>query len=165
MFSFGIRSGAVIGGAVLAAAAFALPASAEQSPATATHSLASASTHATVTPQTATGCNPDTLYPVQQCTQLIGDGLIINSITGIAINWSDYSISEVHIEIYGPKGTIKNCAQFNLAAYATAPICTWKNPNQNANMPPGDYCSRTWAYNGSGYTEIGVECVGVGVPS
>ncbi|QAU24023.1 hypothetical protein EO087_08475 [Dyella sp. M7H15-1] len=115
----------------------------------------------TVIPRSASDCNPNPLYAIQQCTQVIGAGLEINSISGTGINWDDYELTELHIEIYGPNGTIANCDQFNLPAYATSPTCTWNNPDPKKQMTAGDYCSRTWMYDGSGYIDMDSECIDV----
>jgi hypothetical protein len=156
MLSFKARACFVAGTALMAAGLIL--------PATAAFATTNSPTRADViTPESASNCNPAgiELGTWSECTQVIGDGLEINSITGKLINWSQINLSEVHIEIYGPKGTIKNCTQFNLAGGATSPSCTWKNPNQTAQMPAGDYCSRAWEYNGSGYTDMSNECIDV----
>jgi len=114
-----------------------------------------------VAPDSASNCNPNPLYVIQQCTQVIGSGLEINAISGTGINWGDTALTELHIQIYGPNGSIQNCTQFNLAAYATSPTCTWKNPNPTKKMTAGDYCSRTWMYDGSGYINMDSECIDV----
>jgi hypothetical protein len=157
MLSFKARIGFMTGAALMAAGLI-LPAG-----------VASAATSGPaqvggITPDSASNCNPAgiELGTWSECTQVIGEGLEINSISGKLINWSPINLTEVHIEIYGPKGTIKNCAQFNLAGGATSPTCTWKNPNSTAQMPAGDYCSRAWEYSGNGsYADLSNECIDV----
>ncbi len=167
MRSFSRRVGYVLG-AALTMAALALPGGAA-SAATGAHvhfgsPVSSVSvSQSDVVPFSASGCGPNE-YPelqVQQCTQVIGGGLKVDSVSGRAINVTDFALNELHIEIYGPDGTILKCPQFNLPAYRTSPQCNWNNPVPNYDVAAGNYCSRTWAYTGSGYRNMGSFCIDV----
>lgn len=155
MRSFSRRAGYILGVAFVLAG-LALPAGAASA---ATGLSASQS----AVPFSASGCAPDE-YPevlVQQCTQVIGGGLKVDAISGKSINSTDVALNELHVEIYGPDGTIKNCPQFNLPAYRTGPQCNWNNPVPQYDMTPGNYCSRTWQYNGRDYVVLGIFCIDV----
>jgi hypothetical protein len=162
MFSIRARFG-VVAGAALLTMILALPASAAtaapRTGATA-HSAGQASL-SQVIPRSATNCNPNPLAAVSECTTVLGGGLKISQITGIAISNVDYTITEVHIEIYGPNGLIHNCPNINLGAFSTAG-CTWLNPHPNTNMTGGDYCSTAWEHIvGSYYARLSTECINV----
>jgi hypothetical protein len=161
MVSISARLGAVAGTAMLAIMV-ALPASAATAAPAA--KAAKAGTERTVSParpDSATDCNPNPLYAVSECTTVLGAGLKISQITGIAISNVDYDITQVHIEIYGPHGAIHNCPNITLGAYSTAG-CTWKNPSPNATMTAGDYCSEAWEHiAGSYYAKLSTECIDV----
>jgi hypothetical protein len=108
----------------------------------------------------ATTCHPIT--SLSECTSVAGSGLKITSISGHLYNSTlEVSYSNVHIEIYGPNGLIKNCGQYN-QGFGNGPTCSWTNPHPTANMTPGDYCSEAWQYTyGSGYAPLSTECIGV----
>ncbi|HZR54320.1 MAG TPA: hypothetical protein VFB06_33075 [Streptosporangiaceae bacterium] len=155
MRSFSRRAVYILGVA-FAIAALALPASAASA-------ATGSAIQSAVVPFSATGCAPDG-YPevlVQQCTQVIGGGLKVDAISGKSINSSDAALNNLHVEIYGPDGTIKNCPQFNLPAYKTGPQCNWNNPVPQYDVTPGNYCSRTWLYNGRDYVIMGIFCIDV----
>jgi hypothetical protein len=123
---------------------------------------ASASANATVIPNSASSCNPTPFTAVTECTQVIGGGLKVDSITGRALSNVDYTITEVHIEIYGPGGTIKNCGQVDLAPGRSTPNCTWNNPVPQYDVQPGDYCTRVWQFVVAGYyIDLSNECINV----
>jgi hypothetical protein len=114
-----------------------------------------------VSPESASNCNPTPLKTVTECTTVLGGGLKITQITGIAINNTGSNITDVHIQIYGPHGTIQNCPAQTLLGDDTIG-CTWKNPSPNANETAGDYCSTAWEFIGAGYyVRLSSECIGV----
>ena len=113
-------------------------------------------------PDTGSGCNEFTLAPWYNCTTVTGSGLKIQSVSGYVHNPDDGTLSNMHVEIYGPKGLIQNCGTFSVGADDNGPICKWTNPSPNTNEPAGDYCSVTWQYEGgNSYEEGGPECVNV----
>jgi hypothetical protein len=119
---------------------------------------------ATIVPYTGSGCNTFSIQPWHNCTTVNGGGLKINWVSGYAVNGSQASVPNAHVEIYGPRGHIKNCGTFTLGGGlgTTGPICNWTNPNPGTNQPAGDYCTVTWEYVGNGnYQEGGPECVNV----
>lgn len=129
-----------------------------------TSATAGATTYSTtgVTPDTGSGCNEFTLAPWYNCTTVDGSGLKIDYVSGYVHNPDDGTLSKMHVEIYGPKGLIKNCGSFSVGADDNGPICKWTNPRPNTNEPAGDYCSVTWQYEGgNSYEEGGAECVDV----
>ena len=147
-------------GAALIATILALPANAATT-ATGINTPARSGNQVQFIPDSATDCNPNPLTAVSECTTVLGGGLKISQITGIAISNVDYTITEVHIEIYGPKGLIHNCPNINLQAFSTAG-CTWPNPHPSTNMPGGDYCSTAWEHIAGGYyARLSTECVNV----
>ena len=96
------------------------------------------------------------------CTTVIGSGLKITSISGFAVDDIGVQLKNMHVEIYGPKGAIKNCGTFTLNYPINGPTCTWTNPSPNTNEPAGDYCSVTWQLESDGtYQDSGAECIGV----
>lgn len=150
---------AAVAGAAAPVAMVALPASA----ATAAPSAGTASRSVShiARPDSGSDCNPTPLAAVSECTTVLGAGLKISQITGIAISNVDYDITQVHIEIYGPHGAIHNCPNITLGAYSTAG-CTWKNPSPNATMTAGDYCSESWEHiSGNYYAKLSAECIDV----
>ena len=113
-------------------------------------------------PDTGSGCNEFTLAPWYNCTTVTGSGLKIQSVSGYVVNPDDGTLSNMHVEIYGPKGLIQNCGTFSVGADENGPICKWTNPSPNTSEPAGDYCSVTWQYEGgNSYEEGGPECVDV----
>jgi hypothetical protein len=104
----------------------------------------------------ASHCNESPFEVVRECTSVTGSGLHIDSLSGWANNLT-IPINNFHIELYGPRGHIKNCPVQTLVFTSTT--CTW---SPHANEPKGDYCSRAWAKNIDGtYKQVGVECIGV----
>jgi len=137
----------VTGAVIVAALSFSLPKAASAS---------------TTIPASAATCNPDPFPDVHECTSVVGSGLKIKTVTGwVRLDVTDPGIANVHIEIYGPRGHIANCRSFFLTRGTSSPKCTWKNPHPGANMPAGDYCSRSWQKDGSAYYILSVECIGV----
>jgi hypothetical protein len=94
------------------------------------------------------------------CTDVSGSGLHINYLSGQFFNhYIDSGVNNVHIQLYGPNGTIKNCGQVNVGAQGNGPTCTW---SPNSNEPAGDYCGRAWQWlGGSDYQELAEECIDV----
>ena len=162
MFSICARISAAAGAALIATI-LALPANAATA-ATGTSTTARSADQASlsqVIPKSATNCNPNPLAAVSECTTVLGKGLKISQITGIAISNVDFTITQVHIEIYGPHGLIHNCPNINLQAFSTAG-CTWLNPHPNTNMTGGDYCSTAWEHiAGNHYAKLSTECINV----
>jgi hypothetical protein len=96
------------------------------------------------------------------CTTVIGSGLKITSISGFAVDDAGVQEKNMHVEIYGPRGAIKNCGTFTLNYPNKGPTCTWTNPSPNTNEPAGSYCSVTWQFESDGtYRDSGAECIGV----
>jgi hypothetical protein len=97
-----------------------------------------------------------------ECTKVHGTGLHIDYLSGWLdlTNWCCAGPIKIHIELYGPKGHIKNCPQYTGDDYSgPGPTCTW---SPNSNEPAGNYCSRAWQYNGGGnYSIFDYECVNV----
>jgi hypothetical protein len=119
-------------------------------------------TAASLVPATGSGCNEFTLAPWYNCTTVTGSGLKIQSVSGYVHNPDDGTLSNMHVELYGPDGLIQNCGTFSVGADDNGPICKWTNPSPNTNEPAGDYCSVTWQYEGgNSYEEGGPECVDV----
>jgi hypothetical protein len=83
----------------------------------------------------------------------------LNYVRGTVTNLDGTVENNIHIEISGPHGAIKNCGQVNLGGGATT-TCTW---SPNANETAGNYCTDTWQYNPSTkkYTDRGHACVNV----
>jgi hypothetical protein len=95
---------------------------------------------------------------IRQCTTVVGTGSHISSLSGYAVNYADpTSLPPVHIELYGPNGLIKNCAQVTLGYGGRTPTCKWTAPV--GPIATGEYCSETWIYNYPGnYTNAGNNC-------
>jgi hypothetical protein len=105
----------------------------------------------------ATVCEPGEDNMWRTCSAVTGSGLTIDSLTGSFENLSNGTVDDMHIELSGPNGLIKNCAQVNVGPLATI-TCTW-SPDHTETQ--GDYCATSWHYNGSGYTSYGEACVDV----
>jgi hypothetical protein len=131
--------------------------------ATAAHSHARLAQGQTkIIPFTGSGCNTQGLANWYNCTTVVGSGLKITSVSGYTLNYARSSLSNMHVEIYGPNGLIKNCSPFTLPGGGQGPTCTWTNPSPNATMTAGDYCSVAWQYQGNNYYAEGApECIGV----
>jgi len=129
-------SAAVIGGS-LVAAAIVLPAS----------------------PAMASGrsCQYEEAQEGNTCVDVTGSGLHVDSVEGSFVNLLSGSQDDIHIELSGPKGLIKNCAQTNVSSEETI-TCTW---SPNATETAGDYCSTTWHYADGTYNSLGKACLDV----
>ena len=136
MSSSKIRFAAIVGGALLATA-FVLPTSSAMA--------------------SGRSCQLEAGSLGDSCVAVSGSGLHVNSVTGSYSNLTASLKSNVHIQLTGPQGVIKNCGQTNVAGNTTT-NCTW---SPNANEPAGNYCTTTWQYGGGTYTDIGHACVGV----
>ena len=125
----------------------------------------------TAIPRPGTAPRPDSAgpycnnYPTgawANCTTVTGSGLKITSISGFTVNDGTATEKNMHVQIYGPNGTIKNCGTFTLPLGGFGPTCTWTNPSPNVSEPAGSYCSVTWQLESDGtYRDSGAECIGV----
>ena len=95
--------------------------------------------------------------PFQVCVNVNGGGLHVNYVQGSVHNAGTGTQPHVHIEISGPRGLIKNCADTSINPLQTI-YCTW---SPNANEPAGNYCATGWQFASGGYVDIGEGCVGV----
>jgi hypothetical protein len=100
------------------------------------------------------------------CVWVYGSGLHIDSVQ-IAFTQSvlDPHFWTAHIEIVGPKGFIKNCADFStIPGYNDNEFnhvigCTWA---PNHNEPAGNYCGITWAKQSrTNYRNLDEACLDV----
>jgi hypothetical protein len=153
------RVGLVLATAVVLSLGLALPGRALAATATVSH----ADPAALVRPDSAGPyCNNYPLGGWANCTTVIGSGLKITSISGFAVDDAGVQLKNMHVQIYGPKGTLKNCGTFTLNYPTNGPTCTWTNPSPNTNEPAGSYCSVTWQLESDGtYQDSGAECIGV----
>lgn len=152
MLSIKLRLG-ILAGAVLAAISV-LPASAAvASPGHASHAMA--------VPLTATECNPNPIQSANECTTVVGTGLYVDHISGTLFSNSLEDLTKIHIQIYGPHGTLHNCAQFTLPALGVSDPCLWLNPTPSVHVTAGNYCSRAWQKIGSAFYVVSTECVDV----
>ena len=114
--------------------------------------MASTAKPATVLrPQTGEGCyDKDSGVSIvgEECTEVVGSGLKVTSISGQFNNGTN-SAETIYIYYYGPKGYITKTANLNVPAQGSTSWHTWHNPNPNANMPAGDYCTEAYKSNGS----------------
>lgn len=156
------RALALVSGTVLLTG-FALPAHALAATATGARPGVNHGGTRVAAPATASGCNAASLAQWHNCTTVNGSGLKITSISGYGVSEVDGTLSNLHVEIYGPSGLIKNCGTFSIPGMGdTGPICSWTNPSPQASKRAGDYCSITWQYEGgTTYKAGGAECVGV----
>jgi hypothetical protein len=122
-------------GATLLATAFVLPAS----------------------PAMASGRSCQVVGALDTCDSVNGSGLHVNYVQGSVQNTHGSVQTNIHIELSGPRGLIKNCAQTNIQGLATI-YCKW---SPNANEPAGQYCTTTWKYANGSYSEQGHACVDV----
>lgn len=107
---------------------------------------------------TQSNCGIQLANLVEQCTSLTSSGRHIDSLSG----WSTHlpedleSYPDVHIELYGPAGEIKNCGQItNWSPGQVTPTCTW---SPNDTRAKGNYCSRTWSHDGTEWLDLANEC-------
>jgi len=158
MLSFRTKIGAAAGVALLVAL-FALPSSVAMAGTSASARSGHPVGRASINPDSASTCNPNPFDPVSECTSVTGSGLHIDTLAGYADNNQTVTIPRVHIELYGPKGLIKNCADANLGPLDTTATCKW---SPNDDRAAGDYCSEAWEEVSSGnYSKLGVDCIDV----
>jgi hypothetical protein len=91
-------------------------------------------------------CHPATLSVPQPCASVTGSGLHIGTLSGWDNNTTGTSWSNLHIELTGPNGLIKNCPEFNLPVGYSTPVCSW---SPNSNEPAGSYGQTTWQRTGT----------------
>jgi hypothetical protein len=149
----------IIGAAALALLAVG-PATASADPSSA-HTV-SLNRHIAMIPDTGRSCNPSILGDVNECTKVYGSGLHVSYLDSLSY-FSDIAAgyTNLHIELYGPHGHIKNCSTFDFPAgnNEQSPLC---EDVVNANVAPGNYCGRTWHYTGGGHWEVlSAACVDV----
>ena len=115
------------------------------------------SASASVTPNTTPATCKTTTTP-WACVQVFGNGTDIVQMNGWAHNTTGAQLDYLHIELYDTYGVvIKNCGQFNLAAGANSPNCSWA---PNAGEPAANYCAAVWQWlGGKNYADLGWECV------
>jgi hypothetical protein len=132
MLSVRVGSAALIGGGLLAVMAFVVPAS---------PAMASAKS-----------CEGGEVSEYTTCESISGGGLTIVSDTGTfeLVGDEGGEVTNMHIELSGPNGVIKNCPQVANVVDGQTISCTW-SPNHTETG--GDYYATSWHYNGSGYTE------------
>lgn len=109
------------------------------------------------TPDSGNSCSVSITGQPQECTEVIGSGLHITSISGTFKNRSSTTYSNVRIRFYGPNGTITYTGYYPGYAGKTLGPFVWHNPNPNANMTPGNYCTQAVG-------DVGViqsDCIGV----
>lgn len=94
------------------------------------------------------------------CTDVNGAGLHINSLSGQFFNhYVDTGVKGVHIQLYGPMGTIKNCPEVNVGRQSHGPKCIW---SPNRNEPAGNYCSRAWErLSATNFRQLALVCITV----
>jgi hypothetical protein len=84
------------------------------------------------------------------CENLSGAGLYINYLHAAATYQETGSVS-IHIEIWGPSGTIKNCSEITIKDNQTA-TCQWTPQN---NKPAGSYGFTVWRKLSNGWGDDG----------
>jgi hypothetical protein len=100
-------------------------------------------------------------YPYYSvCTDVNGGGLHIDSMSGQFFNhYIDAGANNIHIQLFGPRGTIKNCPAVNVGPRSSGPKCWW---SPNSNEPGGNYCATAWqALGGSNYDRLATACINV----
>jgi len=101
-------------------------------------------------PMTGEGCYSGTFtfgLGGEECTKVTGTGLKITSIEG---NFTAGSSAEtIYIEYYGPNGYITKTGNFALSEGETTGWHTWHNPNPNATMKSGYYCTEAYRSDGA----------------
>jgi hypothetical protein len=153
------RAGLVLAVAVLMSLGLALPGRALAATTPVSHAHLA---HPVIPFSAGPYCNNYPAGAWANCTTVIGSGLKITSISGFMVNDVNVTEKNMHVEIYGPNGLIKNCGTFSVAGGSLGPTCTWTNPSPNANEPAGSYCSVSWQLESNGtYQDSGAECIGV----
>jgi hypothetical protein len=155
--------------AVVLTALMAVPAGsalASPAPHSSSHAAATAAIRADRVnrPDSATECNPNPLESANECTSVVGKGLIIEHISGVTFSNVPFAIDRVHIQIYGPNGTLKNCPSFRLPGFGKGKTCLWTNPHPHIKVKAGNYCSKAWEETSTKpvhFTELSAECIKV----
>jgi hypothetical protein len=94
-----------------------------------------------------------------ECTYINGVASIINYMQGVFYNGGFITIYNIHVELAGPNGLIKNCKQVNVLAGEGTPTCQW---SPNNDEPYGTYCSYAWKeISSNNYKQVAKACVGV----
>ena len=138
MFGLKARLGITLGAGILAAGFFAvLPAN---------QALASGQS-----------CQPKANTNLTTCSYVNGSGLHVNYVQGSVNNGGVGDQTNVHIELTGPHGLIKNCATTTVGSLDTI-YCTW---SPNANETAGDYCATAWQLLSGKQQENGYACLDV----
>lgn len=101
---------------------------------------------AVASPNAVSVCHPGTLSFPQPCISVTGSGLYIGTLSGWDNNSTGTSWPNLHIELTGPNGLIKNCPEFNLQVGRGSPVCSW---SPNHNEPAGTYGQTTWMRTGT----------------
>ena len=112
--------------------------------------MASTAQPAMARPQTGEGCYTGPLgfgTDGQECTEVVGTGLKVTSIAGEFT--AGTSSETIYIEYYGPNGYITKTGNFSLSEGETTGWHTWHNPNPNATMKAGYYCTEAYRSNGA----------------
>jgi len=92
------------------------------------------------------------------CENLSGSGLHIDYLHAAATFQAASGESmSVHIQIWGPNGTIKNCSEVTIHGGQTT-TCQW---SPNRNEPAGNYGFTVWQKLSSGWGNDGDIWVGV----
>jgi hypothetical protein len=150
----------MLSGAVALATIFMLPVSAA-SASTVRPMLAASVSPTAVRPLSASECNPNPLLAGSECTVVTGTGTYVDTIGGQFFSQTTVELYKLHIQIYGPGGTIKNCDTFNLEPLGVSDVCLWTNPHPHVHVTQGNYCSRTWELlNGKSFV-VSAECIDV----
>jgi hypothetical protein len=91
------------------------------------------------------------------CVQTFNQNLYITSVQGWAYEPGDNGqYKNVHIELTGPKGLIKNCAAVTVASGGSTPRCEW---TPKADEAEGSYCATAWWEKSAGdYQDMGEAC-------
>jgi hypothetical protein len=109
-----------------------------------TTAMANAAGPSVIQPMTGVGCYGgigSSTY--QECTQVVGSGLKVTSISGEFNNNGPFPAT-IYIKYYGPKGDITKTGSLTVAPGKSTGYHTWHNPNPTANMTPGDYCTEAF---------------------
>jgi hypothetical protein len=109
---------------------------------------------------TGQGCNQTIDWQfgtgAEECTQVVGTGLRITSISGKFDNQD--GATTIYIDFYGPDGHITNTGNMTVGSNGSTGWITWHNPNPNFNMTAGYYCTEAYLSDG---TPIISDCIEV----
>jgi hypothetical protein len=91
------------------------------------------------------------------CVQVFNQNLYITSVQGWAYETASAgAYGNVHIELSGPKGLIKNCAAVTVPNGGATPRCEW---SPHADEKEGSYCATAWRETSPGYYQnMGEAC-------